>query len=72
MSDKKDTQGTGVHGAMVKDPVCGMDVNPASAGGRYEYGGRTYHFCSAHCLAKFRAEPGKFASPAASVHPPAR
>ncbi len=64
MNHNKDTQATGVHGATVKDPVCGMDVNPGSAFGRYEYGGRTYHFCSAHCLEKFRAEPAKFSAAA--------
>jgi P-type Cu+ transporter len=39
------------------DPVCHMTVNPASAAGSYEYGGQVYHFCSTHCLNKFKAEP---------------
>ncbi len=43
----------------IKDPVCGMNVNPGSAV-RHEHGGKTYYFCSAHCLSKFRAEPGKY------------
>ncbi len=45
-----------------KDPVCGMDVNPDSAAGSWEYEGRTYFFCSPHCLKKFKADPGKFVS----------
>ena len=32
------------------DPVCRMTVDPAKAAGRAEHGGRTYLFCSGHCL----------------------
>jgi P-type Cu+ transporter len=39
------------------DPVCGMQVNPATAAGKYEYQGQTYYFCSPHCLQKFSADP---------------
>jgi len=46
----------------VKDPVCGMDVDPTSAAGSFEHEGETYHFCSKGCLAKFRAEPAKYLS----------
>ncbi len=48
----------------MKDPVCGMDVDPGSAARRQEHDGQTYYFCSAHCLEKFRAEPNKYASTA--------
>jgi Cu+-exporting ATPase len=34
-----------------------MTVDPARAAGSMEYDGRTYYFCSQHCLAKFRANP---------------
>ena len=44
----------------VKDPVCQMDVNPQTAKGRYDYQGRTYHFCCQRCMEKFAAEPGKY------------
>jgi Cu+-exporting ATPase len=44
----------------VKDPVCGMTVDPAQAAGRHEHAGKTYFFCSRHCLEKFRAEPETF------------
>lgn len=40
-----------------KDPVCGMSVAPDSAAGAHEFEGVTYHFCSAGCLAKFKADP---------------
>ncbi len=42
------------------DPVCGMRVDAASAAGATRHGGRTYHFCSEHCLAKFRRNPDEF------------
>lgn len=48
------------HGEASVDPVCGMTVNPESAAGSYDYKGQTYYFCSAHCLNKFRQDPGSF------------
>jgi len=47
-------------GAASVDPVCGMTVDPNSAAGSFEYKGQTYHFCSAHCLNKFRQDPESF------------
>lgn len=44
----------------VKDPVCGMDVDPHTASHRAEHAGRTYYFCSAGCRAKFVAGPEKY------------
>ena len=44
----------------VTDPVCGMAINPESAAAKHEYNGRTYSFCGAHCLAKFRENPEKY------------
>lgn len=44
----------------VKDLVCGMTVNPATAFGHTEFGGHKYYFCSAHCLEKFKADPQKY------------
>ncbi len=54
----------GLSAAAEKDPVCGMDVEPAKAkaAGRWaEHGGKTYYFCSEQCLREFREQPGKFA-----------
>src|SRR6185295_10467706 len=39
--------------AAVRDPVCGMTVNPATSKHRFDYRGETYHFCSAGCRTKF-------------------
>ena len=47
----------------VKDPVCNMDVDPATAAGKLEYEGTTYYFCNPRCLERFRAEPRKYLFP---------
>jgi len=47
----------------VKDPVCGMSVNPGTARHRTEYEGRTYFFCSAGCREKFVADPEGYLHP---------
>ena len=41
----------------VKDPVCGMTVDPATARHRREHRGQTFHFCSGGCAEKFAAAP---------------
>ena len=41
------------------DPVCGMEVDPASAVA-VEYEGRVYHFCEAACADTFRDEPDRW------------
>ena len=48
---------------MVKDPVCGMDVDPHTAEDRADYHGRAYYLCSARCREKFMAEPEKYLAP---------
>jgi len=53
----------------VKDPVCGMDVDPTASEHHLEYDGATYHFCSAHCRSKFEANPAHYTSAAPRVGP---
>jgi Cu+-exporting ATPase len=51
------------------DPVCGMQVNPATAAGHSTYQGRDYYFCNPNCLRKFQADPEKYlAAPGAGGH----
>ena len=47
-------------GTMVKDPVCGMDVDPHTAKHRADHQGRTYYFCAAGCRSKFLADPERY------------
>lgn len=44
----------------VKDPVCGMVVDPNNAAGKSEYKGKTYYFCSGGCKKAFDKEPEKY------------
>jgi Cu+-exporting ATPase len=44
----------------VKDPVCGMMVDPQKAAGKVEHAGKTYYFCSPRCQERFEKEPEKF------------
>ncbi|SDA87023.1 heavy metal translocating P-type ATPase [Mesorhizobium qingshengii] len=46
--------------SVVRDPVCGMTVDPAAGKPSAEHGGHLYHFCSEGCRTKFVAEPEKF------------
>src|ERR1700680_1306939 len=46
--------------ASVRDPVCGMAVDPATSRYRFDYRGETFHFCSAGCQTKFAADPQKY------------
>ncbi|MGH7071377.1 MAG: YHS domain-containing protein, partial [Acetobacteraceae bacterium] len=45
---------------LTRDPVCGMNVDPATAKHRADHAGQTYVFCSAGCRAKFLADPKKY------------
>src|SRR5580658_8922811 len=51
------------------DPVCGMTVDPEHAAGSSVYQGRSYHFCSKGCAAKFQADPEKYLSPSRAPEP---
>ena len=44
----------------VRDPVCGMLVDPHTLPHRHQFEGRTYYFCSGGCLSKFKADPKRF------------
>ena len=45
--------------ATVSDPVCGMEVDPASALA-HEHGGQKFFFCGKRCLDKFTANPAQY------------
>ena len=48
--------------AVLRDPVCGMTVDPAAGKPSLEHGGHRYHFCSASCRDKFQAAPDTYVS----------
>jgi YHS domain-containing protein len=53
---------------MVKDLVCGMDVNPKTATNKSEYKGETYYFCSPGCKKSFDQNPEKYIKTPGSNH----
>src|SRR5262245_53229857 len=58
----------------VTDPVCGMQVDPATAPATTSWKGQAYYFCCSHCLQKFTANPDSYVGgsvPKAEVPPAA-
>jgi len=47
----------------VKDPVCGMTVDPDKTAHHAEHADKTWYFCSAGCRAKFIASPQDYLAP---------
>ncbi len=45
----------------VKDPVCGMMIEPDDAVASSEHEGTTYFFCSQDCKEEFDQDPGSYA-----------
>ena len=48
---------------METDPVCGMDVDSATAQHKSEHQGKTYYFCAPGCRRAFESEPRKSLDP---------
>jgi P-type Cu+ transporter len=46
--------------AVERDPVCGMNVNPATSKHVHEHQGSKFYFCCAHCVEKFKSDPGQY------------
>jgi YHS domain-containing protein len=45
---------------MVKDLVCGMEVDEKTTKFKTEYKGKIYYFCALGCQKKFEKEPEKY------------
>ncbi|WP_405000911.1 heavy metal translocating P-type ATPase [Halomonas sp.] len=56
---------------VVKDPVCGMDVDPHETEHRAAHAGKTWYFCSAKCQDKFESDPEGYLEATASAPEPA-
>jgi Cu+-exporting ATPase len=44
----------------IKDPVCGMEIDAASAATSRQLGKQTFYFCSQSCAEKFDADPARY------------
>jgi len=53
---------------MVKDPSCGMEINPITAKFSLKKGGETFYFCSAECKDKFEHRTIKAMIPVSGMH----
>lgn len=53
-----------------RDPVCGMEVNPAKAQWSSVHAGATNYFCGKACKESFDADPAKYtgAASGAPIH----
>ena len=51
-----------VNPSEFQDPICGMTTDDPDAYQPYEHNGKTYHFCSDHCLTKFKTDPEGYIS----------
>ena len=45
---------------VVRDPVCGMELDEENAAERSEYRGQIFYFCSDQCRNKFDENPGRY------------
>ena len=59
------------HAHTVRDPVCGMTVDPHTAKHRAEHAGHTYYFCAPRCREKFVADPVAYLESRAAAPPAA-
>jgi len=48
---------------MVKDPVCGMEVDEDQSQHQLQYTGKTYYFCTERCKAFFEQDPEEYIKP---------
>ena len=48
---------------MVRDPVCGILIDPQSAVATREHGGQVFYFCSQECVDQFDSDPHYYGHP---------
>ena len=46
--------------AMVKDPVCGMEIDESQAPAQSQFEGQTFSFCSIECKRMFDEDPKQY------------
>ena len=51
----------------VRDPVCGMEINPESAFTKREHMGQTFYFCSHSCADLFDKDPHRYMTTSATT-----
>lgn len=56
----EEMKGEELNKVSLKDPVCGMNVDPQKTAYHYNSEGKDYYFCSENCLNKFKLRPKRF------------
>ncbi len=51
----------------VRDPVCGMEIEPQSAFAKREHNGQTFYFCSQSCVDQFDKDPHRYMTTSATT-----
>jgi len=51
----------------VKDPICGMEIDPKTAFATREHMGQVFYFCSKNCLEQFDAAPRRYMTGSATT-----
>src|SRR4030095_14652255 len=44
----------------IKDPICGMEIDPTAAFATREHMGQTFYFCSQSCVDQFDKDPHRY------------
>jgi P-type Cu+ transporter len=52
---------------MIRDPVCGMEINPESAIADREHMGERFYFCCQSCVEAFDADPHRYPQAASTA-----
>ncbi len=60
MNQGQESEKNRIVDVSVKDPVCGMAVDPLQPRGKAEHEGQAYYFCSPGCMHKFVSSPAKY------------
>src|SRR4051794_2114218 len=53
----------------VRDPVCGMNVDPEKAAATFVHKGQTFYFCAPVCRDRFQSDPEWYLSLADKAKP---
>jgi len=59
-AERAEHPGHAAGGEGVRDPVCGMKVDPRTAAHRQAHHGQIHYFCSHACRSKFSADPARY------------
>jgi heavy metal translocating P-type ATPase len=61
---QRGTPGATPPASTIKDPVCGMAVDPHTTTHKTDHDGHSFYFCSGACRAKFISGPARYLDPA--------